>query len=353
MVIVGGMTLSQGILTSADSAAASAHEISLREGEMARTDLEVVRANYLSWADLLRVTVKNSGQTKLYDFDKWDFIIHYTDASGTGHAEWLPYTIGVLGNNQWQKVRIGLNGPTEFFEPGILNPEEELVILAKVNPLPGSATTADVTVAALNGACNSVSFPNPGNTRLTAQSENITIAGTRYYELVEAAPADGPAITSRAEFSRNEGIRKILYNVDQPTRAAKHIYPLIGISEIPAAKWTVYYRCLTSGGGGFPRQDGDVRFNIDILVRKADGTLRATIDNGVASAYVDKGDEGTWMTINGNYDFPGYTVVDENDYLEIDYYGQTGGGPDADSGYMQLNIDDNTLPVSDQTRIES
>ena len=92
MIIVGGMTLSQGILTSADTAAASAHEISLREGEMTRTDLEVVRANYLSWADLLRVTVKNTGQTKLYDFDKWDFIIRYIDASGTDHAEWLPYT---------------------------------------------------------------------------------------------------------------------------------------------------------------------------------------------------------------------------------------------------------------------
>jgi hypothetical protein len=320
---------------------------------MTRTGLEVLRANDLSWSGLYRVTVKNTGQTKLYDFNKWDFIIRYTDASGADHAEWLPYTDGVLGNNQWQKVRIGFNGPIEFFEPGILNPEEELVILAKLNPLPGSATTADVTVAAPNGAHNSVTFPNPGNTRLTAQSENITIAGIKYYELVEAAPADGAAITSRAEFNRNEGIRKILYNINEPPRAAKHLYPLIGISEIPAAKWTVYYRCLTSGGGGFPRQDGDVRFNIDILVREADGTLRATIDAGVASAYVDKSDEGSWLTLNAYYDFPGYIVVDENDYLEIDYYGQTALGPDADSGYMQLSIDDNTLSVSEQTRIES
>jgi hypothetical protein len=174
------MTLSQGMLTSADIAATSVQEISVREGEIMRTDLEVFRAAELSWAGLLRVTVKNTGQTKLYDFDKWDFIVRYTDSSGVNHAEWLPYTSGVLGNNQWQKVRIGLNGPVEFFEPGILNPEEELVILAKLNPLPGSATTADVTVAALNGACNSLSFPNPGYARLTPQSENITIAGVKY-----------------------------------------------------------------------------------------------------------------------------------------------------------------------------
>jgi hypothetical protein len=353
MIIVGGMTLSQGILTSADTAATSVHEISLREGEMMRTDLDVVRANQLTWSDLLRVTIRNSGQTKLYDFDKWDFIVRYADSSGVNHAEWLPYTDGVLGNNQWQKVRIGLNGPVEFFEPGILNPEEELVILAKLNPLPGGATTADVTVAALNGACNSLSFPEPGYTRLTPQSENVTIAGTKYYELVEAAPADGAAITSRAQFNRNESSRKILYNINQPSRAAKHIYPLIGISKIPAATWKVYYRCFTSGGGGFPRQNGDVRFNIDILVRKADGTLRTTLATGVASAYINQGEEGTWMAKNANYEFPGYGVADENDYLEIDYYGQTALGPDAASGYMQISIDDNTLSISEQTRIEA
>jgi hypothetical protein len=88
-------------------------------------------------------------------------------------------------------------------------------------------------------------------------------------------------------------------------------------------------------------------------VRAADGTLRATIATGVASAFVDKGDEGVWITITGNYDFPGYTVVDENDYLEIDYYGQTTLGPNGDWGYMQLNMDDNTLPISEQTRIEA
>jgi hypothetical protein len=352
MVIVGGMTLSQGILTSADTAAASAHEISLREGEMMRTDLEVFRAAELSWADLLRVTVKNTGQTKLYDFDKWDFIICYTDVNGVSHAEWLPYTDEVLGDNQWQKIRIGLNGPTEFFEPGILNPEEELVILAKLNPLPDSDITADVTVVALNGASNSASFPVPGYTRLTPQSENITIAGAKYYELVEAATADGAAMTeTTSSIGWRIAGRWLLYNQSDNTRDARHLFSLAGINSIPADTWTVYYRGMAYGTwwGGYW---GDASLNISITIRRADGTIRQTITNNAANAVLN--DYYHWQTVSGTYNFPGYTVEDSTDYLEIDYYGSSSRwGPQSyGNNYIRLDVDDDTLPLSQQTRIE-
>ena len=353
LIVLGGMTMSQGILTSADTAALSVEEISAREGNIMRTEVDTLRAADLSWADLLRVTVDNSGQTKLASFDKWDFIVHYQDDSGTYYTKWLPYTEGALGNNQWRKARIGLNGPTEYFEPGILNPEEDLVILAKLSPLPGNATTGEIIVATPNGIEDLISFSSLGYTLLTPHSEDTTIAGTHYYELAEAAPADGPAMNLRAEFNKNEGGRKILSNINQPSRLAKQVFPLIGISQIPAATWTVYYHCYTWGGGSFPRKDGDVRFNLDILVRKADGTLRTTLATVVAEAYINKDEEGIWLTKNATYAFPGYTVVDENDYLEIDYYGQTGLGPSGDLGYMQLLIDDSILAGDDQTRIKA
>ena len=73
----------------------------------------------------------------------------------------------------------------------------------------------------------------------------------------------------------------------------------------------------------------------------------------MADAYYEQAEAGNWITISGSYDFPGYGVIDENDYLEIDYYGQTALGPGDGSGYMQLNIDDESLPQTDQTRIES
>jgi hypothetical protein len=353
MIVVGGMTLSQGILTSTDATALSVEEIGVREGDITRTGLDAVRAAQLSWADLLRVTLTNTGQTKLASFDKWDFIVHYSDADGVYHTEWLPYNTGNLTNNKWQKARIGLNGPVEFFEPGILNPGEELVMLARLSPLPGDNTTGEITVATPNGIYDSISFVNLGYTLLTPHSENTTLSGTQYYELAEANTADGAAMFFREDFNNGESGRKNLHSTDDTTRLAKHLFPLVGISEIPASNWTVYYHCFTWGAGQFPSIDGDVRFNIDILVRKADGTLRTIIAAGVADAYLDKSEEGSWVTKSATYAFPGYTVVDENDYLEIDYYGETNLGPGDTSGYLQLSVDDKTLPTDDQTRIEA
>ena len=351
MIVVGGMTLSQGILTSADSAALSVEEISLREGEMSRTNLDTVRAAELSWADLLRVTVVNTGQTKLASFNKWDFIVNYYDGNGVYHTEWLPYTSGVLGDNEWQKARIGLNGPIEFFEPNILNPEEELVILARLNPLPGDATTGNVTIASLNGVCDSISFSNPGYTLLNPHSENTTIASTRYYQLEEATPSDGPAMTVITDiFQVEESGRKMMHSENEPSRPARHIFPLTGISQVPAATWTAYYRCLASGLSNI--QDNEVNFDIDVVIRKADGTVRTTLATNVANAYLQSIELDSWLTKSATYNFPVYTVVDDSDYLEIVYYGEiTGNGSDTE-GYLLISIDDDTLPLADQTRIE-
>ena len=352
LIVLGGMTMSQGFLTSADTAALSVEDISAREGEIMRTELDTVRAAHLSWADLLRVTVDNSGQTKLASFSKWDFIVHYYDVDGTHYTKWLPYTDGVLGDNEWEKARICLNGQPEFFEPEIMNPEEELVILAKLNPLPGDATTGDIAIATPNGVQGLISFSNLGYTRLTPHSENTTIASTDYYQLAEATPADGTAITETTDtIDSGETGRWLLYNESDDTRPARHVFPLTGISEIPSATWTVYYRCRTLGFQGI--QDNDVNFDIDILIRKSDGTVRTTIATNVADAYLTTDEVDMWLTKSATYDFPGYTVVDDSDYLEIVYYGETDSdGPDA-PGYMQIRIDDDTLAEADQTRIEA
>lgn len=353
LIILGGMTLSQGILTSADTAALSVDMIGVREGEIMRTDVTALRAEYLSWSDLLRVTVDNNGQTKLSSFGKWDLIVHYYDDSGSYYSEWLPYTDGILGDNEWQKARICLNGQPEFFEPNLLNPGEELVILASVSPLPGDVTGGNTTITTPNGICESISFSSPGYTLLTPHSENMTIAGKEYYQLVESTSADGSAMTETTDaFDKNEVARKMLHDETQPSRLARHVFPLTGISEIPAETWSVYYRCRTWGDPKFPKKNDDVNFDIDILVRQSDGTLRTTIATNVADAYLTKDEAEIWLNKRATYDFPGYTVVDDSDYLEIVYYGETdSGGPQDGPGYMQIMIDDDTLAVSDQTRI--
>lgn len=351
MIVVGGMTLSQGILTSTDSAALSVESISVREGDIMRTNLDSLRAAQLAWGNDLRVTVKNSGQTKLASFDKWDFIVNYTSADGQMHSTWLPYTTLAPAANQWQKARIGLNGPLEYFEPGILDPGEEMVILVHLDPPPGNAT-GDISLTTPNGVCDTIPLVNPGYLRLTPQAENITLNSSKYFELVEAATADGPALILGTEFGDAEGGRKQLYSTSDPTRAANFIYPLIGISQIPAQDWAVNYRCMVSGGA-FPQSDNDTRFNIDILVRQANGTIRDTIATGAASAFVTADAAGSWVTVTGTYSFPGYSVVNKDDYLEIVFYGQTAAGPDGGTGNMLISIDDGSSPANEQTRIEA
>ncbi len=351
MIVVGGMTLSQGIMTSADSTALSVDEITLRESELARTCIEIDEPAQLTWADLLRVTILNSGQIKLAGFEKWDFIIRYFDASGNVVTGWLPHTTSSLKNNEWQNARIGLNGPIEFFEPGILNPLEEMVLLAKLAPLPGDDTMINVTLATPNGMYDSKSFNNPGYAVLTPHTENTTISSVSYYHLEEASNADGVGLNMIQEFVKNEWGRKLLYTENQPSRPAKFIYPLIGIDKIPAFTLTVYYHCLVSGDGDFPQKESDVRFNIDVLIRQADGAIRSTIASDTANAYIDKAEQGSWLTKSANYNFPGYTVLNANDYLEIDYYITTDQGPDGDTGFVQLKVDDVTLDPNDQTRI--
>ena len=85
--------------------------------------------------------------------------------------------------------------------------------------------------------------------------------------------------------------------------------------------------------------------DVDILIRKSDGTIRQTRAADVAnSANLTT----TAQTVSGTCSWPAYTVVNETDYLEMDYYlDVTTANPDATA---YLRIDDNTLPTANQTR---
>ena len=59
LIVFGGMTMSQGFLTSADSTTIGVEEISVREREIMRTELDAAGTTGLSWANSLRVTLEN------------------------------------------------------------------------------------------------------------------------------------------------------------------------------------------------------------------------------------------------------------------------------------------------------
>jgi hypothetical protein len=160
LMVIGGMTMSQGFLRSVDNTSSNIHVISQRDQDIMRTNIQALNAIQTA-ADTLEVSVRNNGQTKLANFDKWDVIVHYRDASAQDHVIWLPYTLGVLSNNQWKLKGIYIEAATletEAFEPSILNSEEEIIIQCKLSPGVGENTINLVSISTSNGITVSKTF---------------------------------------------------------------------------------------------------------------------------------------------------------------------------------------------------
>jgi hypothetical protein len=157
LVVFGGMTMSQGFMTSVDTSTTGLEEIGQRNETIMRTEITPVSAHQPA-ADTLELTLENSGQTKLADFDKWDIIVQYYDGTGTYHITWLPYTEETLDDNEWELAWIRLNGAAEIFEPNVLNPGEQIMIRAQLDPPAGAGTTNMVVVATPAGITASTYF---------------------------------------------------------------------------------------------------------------------------------------------------------------------------------------------------
>jgi hypothetical protein len=157
--------------------------------------------------------------------------------------------------------------------------------------------------------------------------QETTIIGGATYRLQKLDSADTAGISISVSGASNGRML-----------VGKFVYPLAGVSSIPASTWTIYYRAIK---GPVMVAHADV----DILVRQANGAIRATIATDVANSGVIT---TAWSTLSGTYAWSAYTVVDQTDYLEIDYYIHVTTSSPAKTAY--LRIDDNTLAIADQTR---
>jgi len=163
---------------------------------------------------------------------------------------------------------------------------------------------------------------------LYAHQETTTVGGLTYY-LLRLSSADATGTTLSADAGTSTG-RKLM---------GKFVHQLTGISSIPASTWTIYYRAQKTHTQITAHGDAD------ILIRMSNGTVRSTAATHVANS----GALATsWSTLSGTHSWTSYTVVDQTDYLEIDYYIEV---TQIKSGYfVELRIDDNTLAASSQTR---
>ena len=157
LIAFGGMTMSRGFMTSVDNSTAEMEANSQRNETIMRTEI-IPRSATLPAANTLEIIVENSGQTRLADFDNWDVFVQYYDGTGTYHIAWLPFTEDALGDNEWEVTWIRYNGATEVFEPGVLNPKEQMLLRAQLNPAVGAGTTNMAVVATPSGITASTYF---------------------------------------------------------------------------------------------------------------------------------------------------------------------------------------------------
>jgi hypothetical protein len=130
--------------------------------QRARTDLALVTTGTQNNGSDVVVTLRNTGQVKLADFDRWDLFVHYYSngvppndpALYNYHLVRLPYVEGTPTNLEWTVTGIYVDAAAqtaEIVEPDILNPGEEMVIQAKLFPSVALTTTNSILVSSPNG----------------------------------------------------------------------------------------------------------------------------------------------------------------------------------------------------------
>jgi len=198
----------------------------------------------------------------------------------------------------------------------------------------GSTTLVDGTESNLTANDESYmifrSYATGNSSTEYAHLETQVLGSNTYYTLkVDSANSTGMTLPADGSAAG-----RVLFG--------KFIYPLVGVSSIPAETWTIYYRAIKDSAALGAHCD------VEIVIRQANDTIRQTIATDVAnSAEIST----SYSTLSGTYSWSEYTVVNQTDYLEIDFYAHITGAKAGQSAY--LRIDDSGLPLADQTRADT
>ncbi|MCA9874876.1 MAG: hypothetical protein KC441_14495 [Anaerolineales bacterium] len=161
LILFATLTIFSGYLNAQDTLRVSWQEMQTRLNDQLHTDLSPVRAETRSSGAVIELTLRNDGDTRLTDFDSWDVVLEYYTPPGDYEIDWYTYMDGEPAAGEWSVAGLYQDAATaegEVFEPGILNPGEELVIRLRVLPPVGPNTTNMATISAANGVGTSILF---------------------------------------------------------------------------------------------------------------------------------------------------------------------------------------------------
>lgn len=161
IVLFAVLTLSSSFMTAQETMHAAWLAMNERNGDLDQTAITVADLQILNSGSLIEVTLHNIGAVKLTDFDQWDVFAQYYDGEETPiyHLGRLAYSGGSPANNQWALNRISGDleaNANEFYDIGIFNPGEALVLHLSVFPAIGVGQTAQVSVTTINGVTASL-----------------------------------------------------------------------------------------------------------------------------------------------------------------------------------------------------
>ncbi|MFN8375909.1 MAG: hypothetical protein U0694_23930, partial [Anaerolineae bacterium] len=93
LIVFAVLTLSYAYFSMQEMVTVSWQAMEARNNELNRTMLEPVSAAIVNSGTQVRMVVRNSGQTRLSDFNQWDTILQYVDnnAPSNYHIAWMPY----------------------------------------------------------------------------------------------------------------------------------------------------------------------------------------------------------------------------------------------------------------------
>ena len=164
IMLSAALMLTGGSISSFSGVSGALQGMEQRVGDTVRTSMSGISATTTSSSTQLRIVLNNDGNTPLWHFNDWDLIVQYFDDSGNLKIQRLTYTdAGVPSSGEWVIDGIFLEEQTstpEVFDPGILNPTEEAVILATLSPSVGVGSSNLVTVANRQGIAVSLNFSN-------------------------------------------------------------------------------------------------------------------------------------------------------------------------------------------------
>ncbi len=244
LLLFGGMTMSSAYISAQQTIITAAQVVTHRANDIAGTDINAASLRVIDSGSVIEITIRNDGDLKLADFDKWDLFTEYYDSATTPvyHAGRLPYDSTGAVINAWSLDGIYLdaaNKIAESYETNILNPGEAVVLRVRVTPAIGVGQSAAVTIATQNGVTTATTGKR-NTPPLLVRSDGLRVAKNG------SAPLTSATLQSiDIENSADELVYQITTAPEQGTLTPS------GFTQAQIDSGDVYYTHTGSGDDSF------------------------------------------------------------------------------------------------------